>query len=79
MRFFCHKKISLTPVLGAQLCSWEQAENAEVPTLRKRLAVFSERLWNPDNKEGFDGLLTRLKVTDDKLTDLLGKNNNEIQ
>jgi len=60
------------PVLGAQMCSWEQAESAELPTLRERLAVMSERLWNPGFDKGFAEFLTRLNSTDRKLTVLLG-------
>jgi len=59
------------PVLGAQMCSWDQAEDQELPSLRQRLAVVSERLWNPDFDNGFNDLSARLRVTDTKLTTLL--------
>ena len=67
------------PVLGAQMCSWEQAEDAEIPTLRQPLAVMSERLWITGFKKGFDDLFTRLTLTDVKLTALLGHKTKGIQ
>ena len=59
------------PVLGAQMCSWENNEDRELPLLRKRLAAMSERLWNPDFNEGYAQFLTRLDRTDKNLTALL--------
>lgn len=51
-------------VLGAQMCSWEQLEEAEIPSLRQRLPSMSERLWNPDAgldyKDFADRLTTHL-------------------
>ena len=41
-------------VIGAQMCSWEQTDESEVPSLRKRLPSFVERIWNVDKKVGFD-------------------------
>jgi len=59
------------PILGAQMCSWEQTEDKELPSLRQRLAAMSERLWNPDFNEGYAQFLTRLDRTDKNLTALL--------
>ncbi len=59
------------PILGAQMCSWEQTEDKELPSLRQRLAAMSERLWNPGFNKGFDEFSTRLDRTDKKFTTLL--------
>ena len=34
-------------ILGTQLCSWENAENIEIQSLRERLALVGEKAWNP--------------------------------
>ena len=34
-------------LLGTQLCSWENPENIEIQSLRERLALVSEKAWNP--------------------------------
>jgi hexosaminidase len=34
-------------ILGAQMCSWENAESIEIQSLRDRLALVAERCWNP--------------------------------
>jgi hexosaminidase len=60
------------PVLGAQMCAWDQKESAELPTLRKRLATLSQRMWNPGFDKGFDEFSNRLDITDVKLSKLLG-------
>jgi hexosaminidase len=33
-------------IIGAQMCSWEQREEMEYPSLCRRLAAMSERTWN---------------------------------
>lgn len=60
------------PVLGAQMCSWEQPDEDELPSLRKLLTVFSERLWNVECNDAFDDRKRRLDITDAKLSALLG-------
>lgn len=55
-------------LLGAQLCSWENTENYEIQSMRERLAVLSERLWNPvDEKVTYDDFKTRWTGLDAKL------------
>ncbi|MEM9942642.1 MAG: family 20 glycosylhydrolase, partial [Planctomycetota bacterium] len=34
-----------TPIMGAQVCFWEQRYNEVMPILRTRVPAFSERLW----------------------------------
>ena len=59
------------PVRGAQLCAWEQPDEVEIPSIRKRLAAMSERLWNPDANRDFEDFAARLSATDASLTKLL--------
>lgn len=58
-------------VLGAQMCTWQQADEVELPSLRERLPAMSERIWNPDAACGFENFAARLSVTDAALTKLL--------
>ena len=30
-------------VIGAQMCAWEQTDEAEIPSLRRRVPTFSEK------------------------------------
>ena len=44
----CHIQLKETdPVLGAQICAWEQSAEVELPSTRPRIPVLSERTWNP--------------------------------
>jgi hexosaminidase len=36
------------PILGTQLCSWENPECIEIQSLRERLAMVAEKAWNPE-------------------------------
>jgi len=58
-------------VIGAEMCSWEQAANIEISTLRQRLAAMSERVWNHKTRRTFADFSARLQSTDAKLTKLL--------
>lgn len=58
-------------VLGAQMCAWEQPDQVEIPSLRRRLPAMSERIWNPDAKRDFKDFAARLSATDASLTKLL--------
>ena len=51
-------------VIGGQMCSWEQSGEAEIPVLRKRLPVFSERVWNDKQKKSFDEIFSTIERTD---------------
>ena len=59
------------PLLGAQMCAWEQGPRAELPSIRRRLAAMSERLWNPDSRKSFADFDRRGKVCDRLLDRLL--------
>ncbi len=58
-------------MLGAQMCTWEQSEQRELPSLRERLPAMSERLWNPETPHGYPDFAARLKWTDAGLKKLL--------
>jgi hexosaminidase len=58
-------------VIGAQMCAWEQPANAEIGSLRRRLAAMSERVWDHQTKRAFADFSARLDVTDAQLTKLL--------
>ena len=51
-------------VIGGQMCSWEQSGEAEIPVLRKRLPVFSERVWNDKPKKSFEKIFSTIERTD---------------
>lgn len=58
-------------IIGAQMCAWEQPDNAEFPGLRKRLPALSERIWNVDEVISYDLFMNRLDTIDSKLTSLV--------
>jgi len=58
-------------VIGAQMCSWEQEETTEIPSLRKRLAFFVERIWNVEQVLPFNEVDRRIEALDSKLSLLL--------
>ncbi|MGI9243057.1 MAG: family 20 glycosylhydrolase [Verrucomicrobiales bacterium] len=59
-------------VLGAQMCSWEQAGDSEMRQLRHPLPAMAERIWNRNVKD-FEGFQRRLARTDQILNALLTK------
>ena len=63
-------------VIGGQMCSWEQSGEAEIPVLRKRLPVFSERVWNDQPKKSFDEIFSTIERTD-KILSLIIKDNRQ--
>jgi len=58
-------------VIGAQMCSWEQTDESEVPSLRKRLPSFVERIWNVDKKVEFDVFYEKVNKTDIVLSEII--------
>ena len=66
------KNVSPTPdVPGAQMCSWEMPEKNEIPFARLRIAPYADRIWNPENSNGFEHFQTRCDSTDTVLDYLL--------
>ncbi|HLK60939.1 MAG TPA: family 20 glycosylhydrolase, partial [Chthonomonadaceae bacterium] len=56
---------------GAQLCSWENSEAIEIQSLRDRLALVAERVWNPQAGGDFAAFQSRLAHTDALLEKLV--------
>lgn len=64
------------PVIGAQMCSWEQKEKDQVTEIRRRIAGLSENVWNREKalqqhrtikEEQIKGFIHRLSKLDIKL------------
>lgn len=56
-----HNLQAPTPLLqGAQVCTWEQNEWAEIPSLRERLPAMADRVWNPASTRTFADFEPRL-------------------
>lgn len=58
-------------VIGAQMCAWEQAEEVEIPSLRKRLPAFVERVWNTEQQLSYEEVWRRIAMQDGKLSKLI--------
>ncbi len=58
-------------LLGAQLCSWEDSECIEIPSLRSRLPVVAEKLWRGQHASSFAVITRRLAQTDHNLNALI--------
>ncbi len=59
-------------VIGAQMCAWEQADEVEFPSLRKRLPALNERIWNTEQVAPYDEFINKLEKADAKLSLLTG-------
>jgi len=60
-------------VIGAQLCAWEQRDELELPSIRRRLAAMSERTWNERSGRSADDFAARLEQWDARLEEVLRK------
>jgi len=60
------------PVLGAQMCAWEQKADVELPSTRERIHAMSERIWNPDAGKTYADFAARAVKTDALLDRILG-------
>lgn len=58
-------------IIGAQMCSWEQGADAEIPSLRERLPAMSERIWAPKAGRSLADFHGRLQGTNGKLDAVL--------
>lgn len=63
-------------VIGAQMCAWEQVDEGEIPSLRRRIPPFVERIWNTDYKLSFQEFYNNLDKSDSRLSKIV---NNEEQ
>ncbi|MDG1191570.1 MAG: family 20 glycosylhydrolase, partial [Flavobacteriaceae bacterium] len=69
-------QLDKTPlVIGAQMCAWEQTDDGEIPSLRRRVPTFVERIWNTDYKLPYEEFYTNLDKTDNRLSAII--NNSE--
>jgi hexosaminidase len=69
----CHIQLPPTaPVLGAQMCAWEQPADRELPSLRVRLHAMSERIWNPVAGKTYADFAARAAKSDQLLDRVLG-------
>jgi len=60
-------------VIGAQICAWEQPQESEIPSLRRRAPTMAERIWNPTAGRTYADFKKRLDATDRLLDQLRGK------
>ena len=65
-------QLDKTPlVIGAQMCAWEQTDDGEIPSLRRRVPPFVERIWNTDYKLPYEEFYTNLDKTDNRLSAII--------
>lgn len=57
-------------IIGAQMCAWEQAEEKEVPSLRKRLPALNERIWNTETNPTYSEFMIMLNSLDGKYSQI---------
>lgn len=58
-------------IIGAQMCTWEQPQEVEFSSIRKRLPVMNERIWNTKHSLTYDQFMQYLERTDVKLSKLV--------
>jgi hexosaminidase len=76
----CHIQLKKTdPVLGAQMCAWEQPADVELPSTRERLHAMSERIWNPEAGQTYADFAARALKADTLLDRLLGRVDIQVQ
>jgi len=69
----CHIQLKKTdPVLGAQMCSWENPASVELPNLRERIHAMGEQTWNPEAGRTYADFAARARSTDKLLDRQLG-------
>jgi len=59
------------PVIGAQMCAWEQGAAAELPSIRPRLPAMSERIWNPGTDKSYADFERRMAACDSLLSKIM--------
>lgn len=70
--------IEPTPLLlGAEMCSWEQEADEEIPSLRARLAAFVDVTWHHGSRHDYSTFSRGLAIQDAKLEKILLTNGKE--
>ena len=65
-------QVEKTPlIVGAQMCAWEQAGEVEIPSIRRRLPAFVERIWNTEGKISYEEWKSRIDEADARLSRLI--------
>ncbi|MDW3649841.1 MAG: family 20 glycosylhydrolase [Bacteroidia bacterium] len=71
-------QLEKTPlIIGAEMCAWEQPEEAEIPSLRRRVPAFVERIWNTKGNLSSEELLKLIEANDQRLSLLIGDDRQE--
>lgn len=65
-------------IIGAEMCAWEQPEEAEIPSLRRRVPAFVERIWNTEGNLSKEELLGLIEKNDQKLSKLIDDDRQEV-
>jgi len=68
---YVSQTVAADQVLGTQLTTFEQIEDMEIMSTRRRLAAMNERTWNPALGASFDSFSSRIVHTDSLLDALL--------
>ncbi|MEI7898658.1 MAG: family 20 glycosylhydrolase [bacterium] len=72
----CHIQLKETdPVIGAQICAWEQHAEVELPSTRTRIPALSERTWNPKLGKTYADYAPRAASVDSLLNKVLARVN----
>lgn len=50
------------------MCAWEQDDGTEFPSLRKRLPVLNERIWNTEEAVSYTESIKKMELLDSKLS-----------
>ena len=58
-------------IIGAEMCSWEQPDSVEIPSIRKRLPALNQRIWNTAANVPYDQFMNNMDQTDQKLSLLI--------
>ncbi len=76
----CHIQLKETdPVIGAQICAWEQHADVELPSTRTHIPVMSERTWNPKLGKNYADYAPRAAKTDELLNKVLARINIKVE
>jgi N-acetyl-beta-hexosaminidase len=71
-RHFLLRMDAIVKKHGKQMGVWEQVEEVEIPSLRKRLPVLNERIWNTREKLSYEEFMDWMDKTDKILSRLMG-------